>query len=229
MPSVRDGERMILQAAGLALLAALSPTTLLVSAVYLGSARPRQVAAAYLAGAIIMSLVMGLVVIAILRSTGLQHHSQRAARYDLRLGLGLLLLAVGAVLARRKPKQPDPNDAKQGLVSRMIANPAPGSAFAVGLLLFAPGITFIAAVQVIATANASLELTTVAIIVVVVINAVLVWLPLLVHIFAPGVTTRYLTAFNGWLRANGSKILIAVLLVVGLILAINGILGIASG
>ncbi len=97
----------------------------------------------------------------------------------------------------------------------MIANPTPGSAFAVGLLLFAPGITFIAAVQVIATANADVEATTVAIIVVVVINAILVWLPLLVHIFAPGATTRYLTAFNGWLRANGNKILIAVLFVGG--------------
>ena len=32
---------MILQAAGLALLAAISPTALLVAAVYLGSARPR--------------------------------------------------------------------------------------------------------------------------------------------------------------------------------------------
>jgi hypothetical protein len=220
---------VILQAAGLALLAALSPTTLLVSAVYLGSARPRLVGAAYLAGAIIMSLVMGLVVIAILRNTGLQHHSQRAPRYGLRLGLGLLMLAAGAFLARRKPKQPDPDNPKQGLVSRLIANPAPGSAFAVGLLLFAPGITFIAAVQVIATANASIELTTAAIVVVVVINAVLVWLPLLVHIFAPGVTTRYLTAFNGWLRANGNKILIAVLLVGGLILAINGIVGLVSG
>jgi hypothetical protein len=220
---------MILQAAGFALLAALSPTTLLVSAVYLGSARPRPVAAAYLAGAIIMSLVTGLVVFAILRGTGLQHQSERAARYDLRLGLGLLMIAVGAVLARRKPKQPDPDNAKQGLVSRMIANPAPRSAFAVGLLLFAPGITFIAAIQVIATANASLELTTVAIIVIVVINALLVWLPLLVHIFAPDVTTRHLTAFNGWLRANGNKILIAVLLVGGLILAINGILGLTSG
>jgi hypothetical protein len=220
---------MILQAAGLALLAALSPTTLLVSAVYLGSARPRPVAAAYLAGAIIMSLVTGLVVFVILRGAGLQHQSQRAARYDLRLGLGLLMVVAGAVLARRKPKQPDPDNAKQGLVSRMIANPAPRSAFAVGLLLFAPGITFIAAVQVIATANASLQLTTVAIVVVVVINALLVWLPLLVYIFVPDVTTRRLTAFNGWLRANGSKILIAVLLVGGLILAINGILGITGG
>ena len=75
----------------------------------------------------------------------------------------------------------------------------------------------------------SVELTTVAIIVVVVINAALVWLPLLVHIFAPGVTTRYLTAFNGWLRANGNKILIAVLLVGGLIVAINGVLGLVNG
>ena len=220
---------MILQAAGLALLAALSPTTLLVSAVYLGSARPRLVGTAYLLGAIIMSLIMGLAVIAILRNTGLDHHSQRTPRYGLRLGLGLLMIAAGAFLARRKPKQPDPDNAKQGLVSRMIANPAPGSAFAVGLLLFAPGITFIAAVQVIATANADAELTAVAIIVVIVINAALVWLPLLVHIFAPGVTTRYLTAFNGWLRANGNKILIAVLLVGGLIVAINGILGLVSG
>ncbi len=219
---------MILQAAGLALLAALSPTTLLVSAVYLGSARPRLVGAAYLAGAIIMSLAMGLVVIAILRNTGLNLRSGRTPRYGLRLGLGLVMLAAGAVLARRKPKLPDP-DKKEGLVSRMIANPAPGSAFAVGLLLFAPGITFIAAVQVIATANASIELTTVAIIVVVVINALLVWLPLLVHIFAPGVTTRNLTAFNRWLRANGNKILIVVLIVGGVIVAVNGILGLVNG
>jgi Sap, sulfolipid-1-addressing protein len=219
---------VILQAAGLALLAALSPTTLLVSAVYLGSARPRLVGAAYLAGAIIMSLVMGLVVIAILRNTGLNLRSGRTPRYGLRLGLGLVMLAAGAVLARRKPKLPDP-DKKEGLVSRMIANPAPGSAFAVGLLLFAPGITFIAAVQVIATANASIELTTVAIIVVVVINALLVWLPLLVHIFAPGVTTRNLTAFNRWLRANGNKILIVVLTVGGVIVAVNGILGLVNG
>jgi hypothetical protein len=219
---------VILQAAGLALLAAISPTTLLVSAVYLGSARPRLVGAAYLAGAIIMSLVMGLVVIAILRNTGLNLRSQRTPRYGLRLALGLVMLAAGAVLARRKPKLPDP-DKKQGLVSRMIADPAPGSAFAVGLLLFAPGITFIAAVQVIATANASIQQTTVAIVVVVVINALLVWLPLLVHIFAPGVTTRNLTAFNGWLRANGNKILIAVLIVGGVIVAVNGVLGIANG
>jgi len=216
---------MILQAAGLALLAALSPTALLVGAVYLGSARPRLVGTLYLAGAILMSLVMGIVVIVILRNVGLNLHRQHSARYGLRLGLGVLMLAAGAVLAKRKPKVPDPEKPKQGLVSRMIANPAPGSAFVVGLLLFAPGVTFIAAVQVIATANVSNEESIVALIVVVVINAALVWLPLLLHLFAPGVTTRRLTAFNAWLRANGNKILIWVLLVGGAILIGNGIYG----
>ncbi len=220
---------MILQAAGLALLAALSPTALLVAAVYLGSARPRLIGTVYLVGAIIMSLVMGLVVIVILRHTGLDARRQRTPRYGLRLGLGAAMLTAGAVLARRKPKPPDPDKPKQGLVSRMIADPAPGSAFAVGLLLFAPGITFIAAVQVIATAKASLELTAVAIVVVVVINVALVWLPLLLHLIAPTATTRRLTAFNGWLRANGNKILIAVLIVGGAIVAGNGIFGLVGG
>ena len=76
---------MILQAAGLAVLAAISPTALLVAAVYLGSARPRLVGTLYLAGAILMSLVMGLVVIAILRNTGLSHRSEHTPRYGLRL------------------------------------------------------------------------------------------------------------------------------------------------
>ncbi len=219
---------MILQAAALALLAAISPTALLVAAVYLGSARPRLVGSLYLAGAIIMSLVMGLVVIAILRNTGLSQPREHTPRYGVRLGLGVVLLAAGAVLARRKPKMPDP-DKKQGLVSRMIASPAPASAFAVGLLLFAPGITFIAALQVIATAKASLDYTAVAIIVVVIINAMFVWLPLVVHLVAPGATTRELTAFNGWLRANGNKILIGVLIVGGAIMIGNGIYGLAGG
>jgi hypothetical protein len=219
---------MILQAAGLALLAAISPTALLVAAVYLGSARPRLVGTLYLAGAILMSLVMGLVVIAILRNTGLSRPSHHTPRYGLRLGLGVVLLAAAAVLARRKPKPPDP-DKKQGLVSRMIADPAPASAFAVGLLLFAPGLTFIAALQVIATANADIEYTTVAIILVVIINAAFVWLPLLLHLIAPGLTTKRLTAFNGWLRANGNKILIGVLLAGGVIMVGNGIFGLAGG
>jgi hypothetical protein len=50
---------MLLQAAGFAVLAALSPTALLITAIYLGSARPRTTALCYLAGAVLISTVMG--------------------------------------------------------------------------------------------------------------------------------------------------------------------------
>jgi Sap, sulfolipid-1-addressing protein len=216
---------MLIQAAGLALLAALSPTALLVAAVYLGSARPRLTGAFYLAGAVVMSLVMALVILAALRGAHLDHSSERSPRYGLRLGLGVLLLAAGAVVARRPSRPPDPRRAQQGIVSRMVADPAPWSAFLVGVLVFAPGVSFLAAVQVIATARAGFDLTALALVIVVVINVLLVWLPIVFHVIAPAATTRYLTAFNGWLRAHGKAILIGVLLAVGGIMTANGIYG----
>src|SRR5579863_2536348 len=218
---------MLIQAAGLALLAALSPTALLVAAVYLGSARPRLVGTFYLAGAFVMSLIMAVVMLEILRGVNLQRPGEHAPRYGLRLGLGILLLAAGAVAARRKPKPPDPLKPHQGIVSRMVADPAPLSAFLVGILVFAPGVTFLAAVQVIATARASFDLTVLALVIVVVINVLLVWLPIVLHLVFPDATTRYLTAFNGWLRAHGKVILVCVLVAVGGILAVNGIYGLA--
>ncbi len=216
---------MLIQATGLALLASLSPTALLVAAVYLGSARPRLTGAFYLIGAVIMSLVMALVILAILKGVNLDHRSERTPRYGLRLGLGVLLLAAGAVVARRKPRPPGPGEANRGIVSKMVADPAPLSAFLVGLLVFAPGISFLAAVQVIATAQAGVELTALALFIVVVINVLLVWLPILFHLAFPGATTRHLTAFNGWLRAHGKVILVCVIIAMGGIMVINGIYG----
>ena len=54
---------MLAQAAGFAFLAALSPTALLVAAVYLGSGRPRLTAVCYLAGAVLMTLIIGILVL----------------------------------------------------------------------------------------------------------------------------------------------------------------------
>ena len=219
---------MLIQAAGLALLAALSPTALLVAAVYLGSRRPRLVAGFYLAGAVVMSVVMGAVLVVVLRSADLSRPAQHAPRYGLRLGLGVLLLAAALVVAKRKPRPPDPLNPRQGIVSRMVADPAPLSAFLVGLIVFAPGVTFLAALQVIATSRADVALTAVALIVVVVINVLLVWTPIVLHIVAPAMTTRTLTAFNGWLRAHGQAILTVVLIVAGLIMVGNGIYGLVA-
>jgi len=246
---------MLLQAAGFAVLAALSPTALLITAIYLGSARPRTTALCYLAGAVLISTLMGIAVLLLLRYGHFQLPGHRTPRYGLRLGLGLLILAAIAVVARRKPRllglsgqargpgqpgrppipgppgqPPDPGHPGQpgggkGIVSRLVSSPAPVTAFVAGVLVFMPALTFIAAIQVIATARADFPLSTLGLLIVIVINVAFVWLPFLAYLAAPGLTTRKLTAFNAWLRARGRTLLVLALLVAGAVLTVDGLLG----
>ena len=219
---------MILQAAGLAVLAALSPTALLITAIYLGSARPRLTGLFYLAGALIMTVIMAVVVLLVLRSVGLNHPREHEPRYGLRLGLGVIAFIAGLVVAARRPKPPDPDKPMQGIMSKLVANPAPAMAFVVGVLVFTPGVIFIAAMQVIATAQASVEAVVTAALLVVIINVMLVWLPVVLYLLAPDATSRRLTAFNTWLRTHGHLLLTVGLLAAGAILIVNGALGLAA-
>ena len=223
---------MLGQAAGLAMLAALSPTALLVMAVFLGSAKPRKTALAYVAGALIMTVIMAVTVLLVLiRVIGLNQPRDHDPRYGLRLGLGVLALAAGAILLRRGlplPADPDQPQQKQGLIGRLTARPRPGVAFATGLILFLPSATFVASVQVVATANASDAVTAVAIVLIVAISALIVWLPLVAFLVKPEATVRLLRRLNGWLRAHGRAIAVYGLLVAGVALIINGSLGLAS-
>ena len=132
------------------------------------------------------------------------------------------------MLALRKRKPPDPDKPQTGLMARLIASPAPYTALLAGILIFAPGVTFIAAIQVVATSKASLDATVTALAVIVVINVSLVWLPLLGYLAAPGPTTRWLVSFNTWLRRHGRLILALAMIAAGLIVAINGLIGVIS-
>jgi hypothetical protein len=220
------------QAAALAVLAAVSPTALLVMAVFLGSANPRATALAYVAGAMIMTVIMAVTVLLVLRGLGLNQPREHSPRYGLRLGLGVLALGAGAYLLRRglpQPASPDqPPQQKQGLIGRLTAHPRPALAFAAGLILFLPSATFVASVQVIATADASTAATAVALIVVVAISALIVWLPLLGYLAKPEATVSLLRRLNGWLRAHGRAIAVYGLVIGGVFLIINGSLGLAS-
>jgi hypothetical protein len=216
------------QAVGFALLAAISPTALLVMAVFLGSANPRRTALLYVVGAMLMTVIMAVIVLVVLHAAGLSQPHERTLRYGLRLGLGVLALASAVFVSRRKRPAPAPDQPPTGLISRLVSSPAPAAAFTAGLVLFAPGATFIAAVQSVATAQASAAATAVALVLVVLITSLIVWLPLLAYLAAPEATGRRLRALNGWLRANGRVLLMTALAIGGIALVINGATGLAS-
>ena len=225
---------MLVEAAGFALLAAISPTALLVMAVFLGSDSPRRIALLYVAGAVLMTVLMAVTVLLVLRSTGLNQPREHEPRYGLRLGLGVVALAVAAVItlrARRAARTAastagEAKPRKPSVITRLTARPRPLTAFLAGLLLFAPSATFIAAVQVIATADAAVPVTVLAMVIVTVLTVLIVWLPLIAYLARPEATTRALRTANGWLVAHGRLVVTCCLLTAGVILVINGATGI---
>lgn len=219
---------MLIEAVGLALLAALSPTAMLVSAVLLSSANPQRMVLIYLAGAIVMTAIMAVIVFAILHGGQLYQPRERQPRYALRLGLGLAMLLVGAYLRRRGPKQPDPARKNKGIIPRLISRPADKTAFIVGLLVYTPSLTFIAAIQAVATSKQSLPASIVALALVIVITVAFAWLPLMLYLLAPDGTLRLLQSLDGWLRSRGYLLTVAALLIAGIALTINGILGLTG-
>jgi riboflavin transporter FmnP len=213
------------QAAGFGALAAISPSALFVMAVFLASANPRRTSFAYVAGALVMTVAMAVGVLFIIRAAGLNLSTERSPRYDLRLALGILSLAGAFVMARRKPRAPDPEKQAQRFISRLTSRPGPVTGFVAGLILFVPSAMFLAAVQVVATARAAVVATVVALLIVVVLTVLVVWLPLLTYLVAPDATTGALQRADEWLRAHGRMIVVCALAAAGGVLVVNAILG----
>ena len=227
---------MLAQATGFAFLAAISPTALLVMAVFLSSAEPRRNALMYTAGAVAMTVTAAVIALFALRALELNLPSRHDPLYELRLGLGVLALAAAVAVSwrRRRPSREAAAavaaevKASRNLVSRLTAQPTPRTAFTAGLILFAPSITFLAAVQVIATASSGPLPTLIGLLIVITVCLLLVWVPLLGYLAAPTATTDALRSGNGWLRAHGWEVTVWALLIGGLALVVNGMLGLAG-
>ena len=200
---------MFEEAARLALVAGFYPPAILIAAIYLVSARPGRMAVVYLAGGILMVTIVGAIALVAIRAGGLSHAGQHPSRYGLRLGLGVIAIVAAVVIARRSPKPPDlAKPKKPSLVARLSAEPKALKAFLAGIVVFGPSVSFIAAVQVVATAKASVAAT---------IGAM--------AMIAPDRTVRVLRSFDGWLRRHGKKVMVGAIGLIGVALVIQGITG----
>ena len=220
---------MFEQVAALALVAAFYPPAMLVAGLYLASARPGKATIMYVLGGLVIITIVGTVALVAIRAGGLSQHSQQHTRYGLRLGLGVVAIAAAVVIARRKPK-PKPATArakKRGMIDRLSADPRPRTAFLAGIVMFGPSLTFVAAVQVVATSKASEAATIGAMALIFVLTLSFAWIPLLAYLIAPDRTVRRLKAGETWLRAHGKVVLVAAVAAVGVILIAQGIAGLA--
>jgi len=86
----------VLQSFLLVLGSALNPGALVVSAVYLAMERGARLETAFMTGGLIIGALVGVVVLVLIRVTGLELPTNLTPHYGIRLGLGIIALTLAA-------------------------------------------------------------------------------------------------------------------------------------
>ena len=210
------------QAIPLAFLAAVYPFGLVALLLLIQGERPKARSAAFVAGAAVCTLAIGIVVVFVLRGVGLNHSSNQTPRYGLRLASGVLLL-VGAWVVRRRPaKAPS---AEPSWTTRAIASSGVIAVFVVGMALYTPSPAYLSALEVVGGTKLTTPETVAWTLLIVVIVLITVEIPFLVFLFAPGWITPKLVSVNKWLDVHGRVLFVAVLALIGLWLVIGSLVG----
>lgn len=106
-----------------------------------------------------------------------------------------------------------------------------GGAIVVGVLIFAPGVQYLAGVEGIASAEPRIAIALLLILAAAVVNVALAWIFLAAFLRAPDRTQTHLTRANnwiGWVKDHRDVVLRSILSIVGVYLVINGAVGLAS-
>src|ERR1700751_1362110 len=133
----------------LAVTAALNPKLMAIDLLLIENRRPRAMFLCVLLGGLTVGITIGLLDVLVFHADAI--NSQKTVSAGVDLALGLLLLAVGALVAtgrlhgRRKAAvpagggRPDKPEKKDGWAQRVLAEPRLGLAMLVGALVGIPG------------------------------------------------------------------------------------------
>ena len=224
----------VLQSFLLVLGSALNPGALVVSAVYLAKERGARLETAFMTGGLIIGALVGVIVLVLIRVTGLELPTNLTPHYGIRLGLGIIALTLAAFQPRLRSRLRRPGEegqTKPSLSTRLMEGAEVGGAILVGVLIFAPGVQYLAGVEGIATAEPRIAIALLLVLAAAVVNVALAWIFLAAFMRAPDRTQTHLTRANnwiGWVRNHRDTVVRSILAIVGAYLVVNGAVGLAS-
>jgi hypothetical protein len=215
----------------LAIASAVWPLLLAVVIIALRAPHPPRLLISFLAGGLLTTVVVGLLVIHLLRATTLLSQSRSTTDPVAYIAAGTIALVLGSLLLRRtraepypEPEpEPEPAEKPPGRLDRMLSKGVL-VAFVVGVIVnIVPGVFPFVALKDIAEADYGNSLTVLVVICFYLIMFALIEVPLVAYVVAPERTAIETARFNTWLDHNSRRVAAYVLCVVGAFLLVRGI------
>jgi Sap, sulfolipid-1-addressing protein len=223
----------------LAFTAALNPKLLAVDLLLIENRRARAMFLCVLLGGMTMALTIGLLDVLTLHASTID--AQKTASAGVDLALGLLLLAVGALVAtgrlhgRRKqpvpagdgqPDRPE-QEKKDSWAERTLSEPRLGLAMLIGALIGLPGAAYLTALHNLVTGHYSTATQVTAVVVFVLIEFLLIIVPYAFLELRPEATKALLKSAQNWLTGHVHQLIAYVCLILGAYLTVSALVQLA--
>jgi hypothetical protein len=208
--------------------------------ILLATRRPARLLGAYLAGGLVVSIGLGVVIVRVLDGANAVTSQHSVLSWGADLAIGGLALLVAVMLATRTDQRlrerrhqrrlaagkekPAEDDHKEPWSARILARGSVPLVFAAGLAVNVPGAAYLVGLKDIAAGQHSVGTEVLLIVGFNLIMFVLAEVPLAGLLFAPDRTNAIVARFNTWLSAHGRQIAIVLCALLGVFLVVRGIL-----
>jgi hypothetical protein len=222
----------------LAFTAALNPKLLAIDLLLIENRRPRAMFLCVLLGGLTVGITVGLLDVLVFHLDAIS--SQKTVSAGVDLALGLLLLAVGALMvtgrlhSRRKAAvpatggQPEEKDGeKKDGWARLLAEPRLGLAMLIGAVCGIPGASYLAGLHILITSKASTANQVIGVILFVFIEFLLIIIPFTFLELWPEGTKAALQHAQNWLLGHARQLMAYTALVLGAYLTVSALVRLA--
>ena len=218
----------------LAFTAALNPKLLAIDLLLIENRRPRAMFLCVLLGGFTVGITIGLLDVLVFHVDAIS--SQKTVSAGVDLALGLLLLAVGALVAtgrlhaRRKAPVPagadqasEPAKEKKDSWARLLAEPRLGLAMLVGAVCGIPGAAYLSGLHILVTSKSPAANQVIGVILFVFIEFLLIIIPFAFLELWPEGTKAALRGSQAWLLGHARQLIAYTALVLGAYLAVSAL------
>ncbi len=224
----------------LGLVSMFNPSLLAAVTVMLLLPNPKRLMIGYLLGAYTTSITLGLVIVFTLQGSSTESTAKHTVSPLEDIVVGLLAVLIAFVLgtgrdagfqARRQEKKDAKLKAKreagkptESLPLRLLGKGDPRITFVVGAILSFPGVSYLTALDKIHHLNPGTVYTVLLVVGFCLMQQILLEVPLLGYIFAPGSTQDRVTRFKAWMGAKGRSAAVIGAGVIGVVLIARGVI-----